>query len=98
MAKISLEIIPWLAETLGMERQSDEFVPDDRVFSVSDLLDRLAGKYPRFSDIVFDINAQRLTGRTLVFLNGTNIEILDGLETGLQDGDVINLVPVVEGG
>ncbi|MFC2071775.1 MoaD/ThiS family protein [Chloroflexota bacterium] len=101
MGKVHLEVLPSLAETLGIERTSEEIISDqenegDR--SVRELLNRLGTRYQRFSRVVFDINTQKLTGRVVIFFNGHALELVNGLETKLSDGDILTFVPFIEGG
>lgn len=102
MGKVYLEIIPSsLAETLGIERTSEEAISDKEIDgdkSIIGLLNRLGAKYQRFGKIVFDINTQKLTGKVGIFFNGRALEPVNGLETKLSDGDTLTFVPVIEGG
>ncbi len=100
MAKVRLEILPSLAETLGMAGTSEEVLSEQEtggVKTVRDLLNRLSASHQRF-DCLFDINTQKLTGRILVFFNGRDLELVDGLETELTDGDTLTFVWLIEGG
>jgi len=101
MGKVRLEVPPVLAETLGLEGTSEEVISDQQIEgdkSVRDLLNRLCARYQRFGQIVFDIDAQELTGRVVIFFNGRTLEPAEGLETKLSDGDTLTFVPVIEGG
>ncbi len=101
MSKVRLEILPALAETLGIEDTSEEVISDQGIEgdkSVRDLLNRLGARYQRFGQMVFDINAQKLTGRVVIFFNGRTLEPVNGLETKLSDGDTLTFVPLIEGG
>ena len=96
MGKVHIYALPWLAESLGMEGTSEEEIEDG--ISVNDLLNRLCGRYQRFGRIVFDVNAQKLTGRVAIFFNGRVLELADGLESRLGDGDSLTFVTPIEGG
>ncbi len=101
MGKIRLEVLPALAETLGIETTSEEVISDQESADaqlVRDLVNRLATRYQRFGQIVFDINTQKLTGRVVIFFNGRSLELVNGLETKLSDGDILTFVPLIEGG
>ena len=101
MAKVSIVFLPSLAETIGIEVASNELISDREIEgdrSVRDILNRLGTKYYRFEKLVFDINAQKLTGRVIIFLNGRALEQVNGLDTILHDGDTLTFVPVIEGG
>lgn len=101
MGKVRLEVMSSLAETLGMAGTSEEVISEPETGgdkSVRGILNRLVARYPRFGRIVFDINAQKLTGRVLIFFNGRDLGLVAGLETRLNDGDTLTFVPTIEGG
>ncbi|MFH1640214.1 MAG: MoaD/ThiS family protein [Chloroflexota bacterium] len=101
MAKVRIEILPSLAETLGIDRTDEEIVADrdsDGEGSVRDILNLLSGRYRRFDQVVFDTGTQKLTGRVAIFLNGRTLGTGNGLSTELNDGDILTFVPVIEGG
>ena len=101
MGKVHLEVMSSLAETLGMEGTSEEVISDQESeggSSVRELLNRLGIRHQRFAQIVFDINTQKLTGNVIIFFNGRDLELVDGLETRLSDGDTLTFVPFIEGG
>ena len=101
MGKVRVEILSWLTETMSVEGTSDEITIDQEIEgdkTVRDLLNRLVGRYPRFGQIAFDVKGQRLTDRVSIFFNGRNLELVNGLETRLSDGDTLTLVPPIEGG
>ena len=101
MAMIRLEVLPSLAETLGMEAISEEFVPDGDIaggYSVRELLCRLERRYRHLEQLICNLNDRELSGQMIIFLNGRSLGLQEGLDTGLSDGDVLTLVPYVEGG
>jgi len=101
MGRVHLEVMSSLAESLGMEGTSEEVISDQESeggSSVRELLNRLGIRHQRFGQIVFDINTQKLTGNVIIFFNGRDLELVDGLETRLSDGDTLTFVPFIEGG
>ena len=101
MAKVRVEVLSAFAEALGMPSSSEEFIaePDgDGVRSVRELLERLAAKYQYFGDMAFDRDMRELTGTVAIFHNGRALELSNGLETKLNDGDTLTFVPVIAGG
>ncbi len=100
MGKVRIEVLPLLAETLGMDGSSEEAVPDGKGkgCSLRELLNRLSASYRRFGPSVFDVQTQRLTGQVVVFVNGRQADFIEGLETRLNDGDTVTFVPFTEGG
>ena len=65
--------------------------------TVSEAMDDLVLQYPDFKPHLFK---QDGTLRSFVnlFLAGTNIKDLDGLQTKLEPGDTLRLVPSIAGG
>ncbi|MBI2849746.1 MAG: MoaD/ThiS family protein [Chloroflexi bacterium] len=101
MGKVRLEVMPWLGETMGMAAASEEVIPGPETGgdkSVRSLLDKLCTRYQLFDQFVFDNNTRQLTGKVVIFLNGRELELGEGLETKLADGDTLTLVPLIVGG
>jgi len=101
MSKVHLEILSWLTETLDIEGTSDAVSFEQEIEegkTVRDLLNRLATRYQRFGQVVFDVKAQKLTERVSIFFNGRNLELVNGLATKLSDGDTLTFVAPIVGG
>lgn len=66
---------------------------------IKGLLRLLREKYGReFEETVIDIDTQELKQFFSCMVNGKRIELLDGYETRLSDGDAVALFPPVGGG
>ncbi len=92
-----LEVVSSLAETLGMQQKTEEQIQEDE--SVAGLFNRLSAKYPRFSQMVFDVREQKiLDDGVLIFFNGMELSLKKGVNTKLNNGDVLTIVPLVRGG
>jgi molybdopterin converting factor small subunit len=65
---------------------------------VRDLINRLCARHPRFGQMVYDTDAQTLTGSVAIFLNDRALELVDGLDSDLKDGDTLTIVSPIEGG
>lgn len=67
--------------------------------SVNGLLGKLVERYgEHVKEHLFDPASGQLQGRTMVLKNGRNIRSLKGMETSLEDGDVISIFLPVGGG
>lgn len=53
-------------------------------------------RYPGFFDRITDSSGD--ISNVLVFINGENIRNLDGLETRVNSGDEIGIIPLAAGG
>ena len=69
----------------------------DRASTVNDLLSILVERYPPLSDLVFD-NEGVFREYLEVAVNHTDIIGLNGLETELNEGDVVLIMPPIGGG
>jgi molybdopterin synthase sulfur carrier subunit len=83
-----------LRELIG-KREEEVLVHEGA--SVREVLDILSARYGReFSDYLFE--GSRLKEHIQILLNGTNIMILNGLETRLGEGSTLAVIPPMEGG
>ena len=101
MIKINLEFLSWLSQTLGIEESSGSLRFDLEVegaSSVRELLAQMAGRYPGFAQAVFDTRLQKLDDKVCIFFNGRQLELENGLETRLQEGDSLVFLPLIQGG
>ncbi len=96
MGKVRLRVLPSLAETLGVDATGEEDI--EAGLPVRDILIRLCARHPRFEQMVYDTDARKLTGSVAIFLNDRALELVDGLESELKDGDKLTLVSPIEGG
>ncbi len=100
MGKVKVEAVPWLPTTLGEPKYKRVVVEMEAAQgdTVGDLMHRLAEKHPRFKELVFDEQAQAVTGYASVVLNGEVIDNAGGMKLPVHDGDVITLIPSYMGG
>jgi len=61
------------------------------------VLDRLVADYPAVGEHILD-DKGNLKAYINVFVNGRSMRFLDGLNTGLSEGDVLAIFPSVAGG
>lgn len=66
--------------------------------TAGDLLRDLEATYDELDGRLVDEEKDTTAGQTVVSLNEKNIKHRDGLETVLDDGDVVRIVPSVYGG
>ena len=78
-----------------MDNQVDMDFPKGA--SVKTLLDELTARYGRLGELMFAA-PDTLRDFVNILKNGRNIYFLAGLDTPLDDGDVIALFPPVAGG
>ena len=58
--------------------------------------DNLEKQFPGIKEKL--IGGDPKTPRVLIFVNGENIRTLDGLNTGVRDGDEVGIIPLAAGG
>ena len=66
--------------------------------TVGQLLDQLAEKYEGFQEAVFDPQSRKFSGQVTIVLNDRLLELLQGLDTKIKDGDTLILLPAFVGG
>ena len=100
METVSLEYYSWIATQLkGVgERGTTERLPIDGTTTVRDLLVRLAAASPKFAELVYDQEGERLKEYAALILNGQTIELAGGLDRRLEPGDQLLLLPGFAGG
>ena len=100
MGEVQLEVMASLAPFFGA-RPSGRVVLSETIQereTVRELLNRLAGEHEGFDRMVFDTATQQLTGHVRLVLNGRLIELVEGLDTCLEDGDSLLFLPAFSGG
>ncbi len=100
VAKVRLRVFSWLSTTLGVEDSTGlvREVEVEAEITVRQLFNRLATEHQDFAKYVFDRDRQDLTGRVSVLFNDRVLELVQGLDTEIEDGDTITLVPAYAGG
>jgi len=66
--------------------------------TVRSLIAQLSQDIPSLKRTFTDGDLNDARSNSLILINGTEISVLDGYETKLNDGDEVVLVPVVHGG
>jgi molybdopterin converting factor small subunit len=99
MNVIRLEILPWLSQAFDgtgaarvvLEREVAEGT------TVCDLLDRLAVDHPSLRCILYDSDG-KLAAYISIIINNRLFELSGGLDTELNAGDRVRLLPAFSGG
>lgn len=98
MPRIKIELHAWLVssrsaeEKLGIEL---EVAPDATVRQV---LAELAKRYKSVNECVVSAQTGEYQGTALLVLNGRSLELVGGLDTTFETGDVLDVVPAYTGG
>ena len=61
-------------------------------------VERITQEFPELKATLIDLELQDPRPTTLIFLNGKEISILQGMETKLGNGDEIAFIPISHGG
>ncbi|MCW4018107.1 MAG: MoaD/ThiS family protein [Candidatus Bathyarchaeota archaeon] len=95
--QVSVRFFTVLREVTSKKEDTIEF-PDEKV-TIAAALKALADRYGKpFTDYVYDPNNGNVKGFLQFFINGRSTSATEGLESKLQDGDVLAIVPPVGGG
>ena len=65
--------------------------------NLGELVEKLDSAYPGFKDRLVDENGE-LRYFVNLYLNGEDVRFLQGLETSVNSGDEVSIVPAVAGG
>jgi len=87
----AVRIPPTLRPEVGGARQVEA-----RGATVRELLDDLSARYPSLGSQLFD--AGDLAPFVNVYLEGEDVRTLDGLETPVEEGSTVILLPAMAGG
>jgi len=96
-SKVRLEF--WMADRLGVDQPGPLIVeePLEEGESLRSLLTRLAGRIAPFAEAVFDPRTQSLSSEVSLLLNN-HIDLPQGMDTKLKEGDQILFLPILAGG
>lgn len=82
-------------DDVGEEQVGGEY---DEGVTAGDLLRELEAAYEELAGRLVEEAGQTTAGPTVVTVNEKNVKHIDGLDTELEDGDVVRIVPSVYGG
>jgi MoaD family protein len=66
--------------------------------SLREVITKIADDKPRLKRALIDPELNDPRANSLILVNGKEIGVLQGLDTMLEDGDELTLIPVVHGG
>jgi MoaD family protein len=96
--QISVRFFTILREVTGKKEEKLQF-PEGIKVTVNSVLKRLAESYgKRFADYVYASGTSQVKGFLQFLINGKSTITLNGLETTLEDEDVLAIIPPVGGG
>jgi sulfur-carrier protein len=96
--QVSVRFFTSLRETVGKKEETLTF-PEGSKVTVDAVLKTLAQRYgKRFVEYVYDEKTGGVKGFLQFLVNGKSATALNGLQTELEDGDVLAILPPVGGG
>jgi molybdopterin synthase sulfur carrier subunit len=96
--QVSVRFFTSLREIVDKKEEPLEFSEGEKV-TVDMVLKTLVQRYgERFVEYVYDRKTGEVRGFLQFLVNGKSATTLDGLETELEDGDVLAILPPVGGG
>ncbi len=96
--QVSIRFFTSLREIVGKKEEELKFSEGEKV-TVDTVLKTLAQRYGnRFADYVYDHKTGEVKGFLQFLINGKSATTLNELETELEDGDVLAILPPVGGG
>jgi molybdopterin synthase sulfur carrier subunit len=96
--QVSVRFFTSLREIVDKKEEALKFSEGKRV-TVDTVLKKLAQRYgKRFLEYVYDGKTGEVRGSLQFLVNGKSATTMNGLETALEDGDVLAILPPVGGG
>jgi molybdopterin synthase sulfur carrier subunit len=96
--QVSVRFFTSLREITDKKEETLKF-PEDEKVTVDMALKTLSQRYgKRFVEYVYDRKTGEVRGFLQFLVNGKSATTLNGLETELEDGDVLAILPPVGGG
>ncbi len=96
--QVSVRFFTSLREIVGKKEETLKF-PEDAKVTVDTVLKTLKQLYSeRFAEYVYDHETGEVKEFLQFLVNGKSASTLNGLETELEDGDVLAILPPVGGG
>ena len=96
--QVSVRFFTTLREIVDKKEETLKFPEGERV-TVDAVLKKLRQSYgERFVEYVYDRKTGEVKGFLQFLVNGKSAATLNGLETKLEDGDVLAILPPVGGG
>jgi molybdopterin converting factor small subunit len=88
-----------MADRLGFDTPGAVILeePVEEGESLRHLLTRLSGRFSNFSEALFDPETQSLSSEVSLLIND-HVNLSQGLDTRLKDGDRILFLPILAGG
>jgi len=100
MNKVRLEILPWLSDRLrdwGSGRLILEEEVDEGT-TIRQVLTAYSQRDETFKKFIYDTQSRQLNEFVNIIINDRFMELAQGLETELKDGDTLILLPAFAGG
>jgi molybdopterin synthase sulfur carrier subunit len=66
--------------------------------AIKEVVSKIVKESPQLERVLIDPELEDPRPNTLILVNGKEINVLNGLETMLNDGDEIVFVPIIHGG
>ena len=96
--QVSVRFFTILREVASKKEETIQFAESEKV-TVEAVLRALSNRYGKpFAEYVYDQQTGEVKGFLQFFVNGQSTAALKGLESSLQDGDVLAIIPPVGGG
>lgn len=96
--QVSVRFFTSLRELIGKKEETLEFTEGEKV-TVDNVLETLKQRYGKpFVEYVYDPNTGEIRGFLQFLVNGKSASTLSGLQTELETGDVLAILPPVGGG
>jgi molybdopterin synthase sulfur carrier subunit len=96
--QVSVRFFTSLRETIG-KKEETLTLPDNQTVTIETILETLKQRYGKpFTEYVYDSKSSQVRSFLQFLINGKSATTLSGLQTKMQNGDVLAILPPVGGG
>ncbi len=100
MGKVTIEVMPWITTQCGYDKPGNLLIEEEvrTGDTIDEIMKRLSTSNLRLSECLFDPGTHGIHGYISIILNNRLVPQLTAPGIKLKDGDVIRLLPTIEGG
>ncbi len=92
---IKVKVATALARHLNNQKEIDCCLHERA--DIDDMLNALDSRHPGIRSLIC-VNGREIVDHINVYVNGDNVRYLKGMETPLNNGDVVNIIPAAAAG
>jgi len=93
--RVKVKMLGLLKKACGKPEVSMELDENSRL---KDVISKIIEESKDLKNLLLDPELKDPRPNTIILVNGKEISVLSGLETEIEDGDEITIIPIIHGG